>query len=227
MIADIYMGLIAYAGLMNKHTDLFAARFRRLFFYLSILLLVLLTGCATRPPVTLDDRAGQEIQLQQLTHWKLTGKLGVRVPGDNGSASLRWDNAAKNYSLDLSGPFGQGRMLITGKPGKVSLQQANEAPLIADSAEELILHVTGWTLPVAQLAYWVRGIPAPHQAITWRETNAMGQLASLEQAGWRIHYSQYAAVAYRKTSLYLPGKITAEYGDIRLTLIARQWQLDH
>lgn len=193
-----------------------------------VLLLSLLTACAHRVPQTIDDWSQHQTQVQKISHWSLIGKLGVRVPGDNGSATLRWHNLAKNYTLDLSGPFGQGRILISGKPGRVKLEQPGEAPLMADSAEALIYETTGWTLPVAQLSYWVRGIPAPQQSIAWLEKTPEGLLNTLEQAGWRIHYSNYSNVSVtQNNSVQLPGRVVAEYGDIRLTLIIRQWQLDN
>ena len=194
--------------------------------YFLLAMLLLLHGCAHQTTQPLPDWERHQAQIQQLSDWQITGKLGVRVPGDNGSANLRWENEAHNFRLDLSGPFGQGRLLITGKPGKVTLQQPGDAPLIADSAAALIYQVTGWTLPVEQLNFWVRGIPAPQQPISWIEKNDMGLVAALKQGGWHIHYSQYQRVNLNDiTSVQLPGRILAEYQDIRLTLIIRQWTL--
>lgn len=197
----------------------------RVFYGVAMGLLALLGGCAQQTAMPIDDWSQHQARIHKITHWHVTGKLGVKIPGDNGSANLRWQNATSNYSLDLSGPFGQGRLLITGKPGRVTLQQAGEAPLTADSAEELILQTTGWTLPVTQLAYWVRGVPAPYQPIVRMEHDDSGLLASLEQAGWHIQYANYSSTKLDKTSVQLPSRVTAEYGDIRLTLIIRQWQL--
>ncbi len=189
-------------------------------------LLTLLGGCAHRLPQPIDDWSSHEARVQKISHWQIIGKLGVRIPGDNGSANLRWQYDKRHYSLDLSGPFGQGRLLISGKPGRVTLQQPGEAPLMADSAEALIYQTTGWTLPVMQLAYWVRGVPAPHQPVVRMEQDESGLLAQLEQAGWLIQYQDYQSVPSGISHLQLPGRITASYGDVRLTLIIRQWQLD-
>lgn len=195
-------------------------------YVLALVLLILLSGCAHRPPQPIDDWSRHQTQVQKISQWQLTGKLGVRVPGDNGSANLRWQHIARDYMLDLSGPFGQGRMLINGSPKRVTLQQPGSAPLIADSAEALIYQTTGWTLPVAQLAYWVRGVPAPHQPIARMDHDESGLLAHLEQAGWHIHYQNYTTIPAKAAPVQLPGRVIAEYGDIRLTLIIRQWQLD-
>lgn len=188
--------------------------------------LLFFAGCAHRPaPQPTGDWSERQLQLEQLTRWEVAGKLGVRVPGDNGSATLRWRQVNADYTLDLSGPLGSGRVAITGKPGRVTLLQAGEEPVSATTAEELILYSTGWTIPVAQLTYWVRALPAPNEEIILYEKNAADQLTLLEQAGWRIRYSDYQTVRGGKHNVLLPNRVVAEYDDVRLTLVIREWQL--
>lgn len=197
----------------------------RAFFVPALALLLLLTGCASQPLLTSGSWNERQAQLEQINDWRLTGKLGVRIPGDNGSATLRWRQASHDYTIDLSGPLGSGRLLIEGQPGNVTLHQGGEPPLTARTAEELIFLSTNWTIPVTHLTWWVRALPAPRQKVTHWETNDQGHITTLEQAGWRLHYSQYQAVANPAGNLMMPGRIIAEYGDIRLTLIIRDWQL--
>lgn len=191
--------------------------------------LLLIAGCAhQRPPQPSGSWIERQHQLEHLDHWQVTGKLGVRIPGDNGSATLRWRQIQTNYTIDLSGPLGSGRVSISGKPGEVVLAQGNETPMAAATAEELIFASTGWTIPVTQLTYWIRALPAPDgQPVQRWQENELNQLALLEQAGWRLHYSQYQTVTSRHgdSQVILPGRIVAEYGDIRLTLVIRQWDL--
>lgn len=191
-----------------------------------LLLLLALSGCAQRaifaPP---PDLVAHQQKLQQITHWELNGKLGIRTPADSGSASLKWAQQAADYQINLSGPLGQKRMIITGKPGKVRLEQTGSNPLEARSAEALIKKAAGWTLPVAQLTYWVRGVPAPKQRITHLQQNESGLIAQLRQGGWLITYNNYKNYSHRNEAFSLPGKITAEHEDVRLILVIRDWQL--
>lgn len=193
-----------------------------------VVALLVLVGCVHQPQIPLGSWNERQAQLEKLSHWQVTGKLGVRVPGDSGSANLRWRQLDTHYTIDLSGPLGSGRVFIDGQPGEVSLQQAGEPPHTAATAEELIHYSTGWTIPVTQLIYWVRALPAPKQKVTHWEKNAEDQLTLLEQAGWRIQYSQYEAVtsAAGDESFLLPRRVVAEYGDARLTLVIREWALD-
>jgi outer membrane lipoprotein LolB len=116
-------------------------------------------------------------------------------------------------------------MIITGTPDKVRLEQSGEPAQEAKTAEALIKKSAGWTLPVAQLAYWVRGVPAPKLRITHLQQNQNGLIDQLTQGGWNITYSNYRDQDFNGTTLPLPGKITAEYKDVRLVLAIRTWHL--
>lgn len=116
-------------------------------------------------------------------------------------------------------------MIITGSPDKVRLEQTGEPAQEAKTAEALIKKTAGWTLPVAQLAYWVRGVPAPKLRITQLQQNENGLIDHLIQGGWDISYSNYRDHTFNGANLPLPGKITAEYQDVRLTLVIRTWHL--
>ncbi len=193
-----------------------------------LLLISLLTiiGCVHRGSLTPpQDVLEHQRQLQNIGDWQLTGKLGVRTSDESGSASLKWDQQATRYQINLSGPLGQKRMIITGEPGSVRLEQTGEPMQQAKTAEALIKKSVGWTLPVAQLAYWVRGVPAPKLRITHFQQNTNGLLDQLHQGGWIITYSNYRDHHYNGLTLPLPGKITAEYKDVRLILAIRNWQL--
>lgn len=195
----------------------------RLFFIASLLFF---SGCAhqgslTPPPDVLEHQR----QVQAINEWQLTGKLGIRTTNESGSASLKWAQQIANYQINLSGPLGQKRMIITGSPDKVRLEQTGEPIQEARTAEALIKKSVGWNLPVAQLAYWVRGLPAPRLRITQLEQNESGLIAQLIQGDWSISYSNYRDQTFNGAVLPLPGKITATYKDVRLVLVIRDWQL--
>ena len=193
---------------------------------LLIVSLLFFCGCAHQGSLTPpQDVMEHQRQVQSISDWQLAGKLGIRAPNDSGSASLKWVQKVANYQIKLSGPLGQKSMIITGTPAKVRLEQTGEPIQEAKTAEALIKKTAGWNLPVTQLAYWVRGVPAPKLRITQLTQNDTGLIAQLIQGGWRINYSSYRDHTFNGANLPLPGKITAEYKDIRLTLIIRDWQL--
>lgn len=183
---------------------------------------ILLGGCASAP-TSLDaiaDWDSYQQRLQQQEHWQLSAKLGVRSPSESGSAYLNWQQQSNSYRIHLSGPLGQGSVHINGSPEQVRLTRSGEPELSAASAEELLQQTLGWGAPIAQLKYWVRGLPAPNKS-SQQTHNAQGALAHLQQSGWSLEYSRYRTV----DGFLLPGKIIARQGELKLTLIIKDWAL--
>ncbi|MDO3386070.1 lipoprotein insertase outer membrane protein LolB [Gilvimarinus sp. SDUM040013] len=192
------------------------------------LALLALTHCAQVPPKLLDvDYSEQLPRLQQLDNWQLEGKLGIRLPDDNGSARLSWRQHGSEFHLSLAGPLGTGRVVIEGSEQQVTLTQSGEPPLIARDAETLLYQATGWQLPVGLLSYWVRGVPAPDHAVDQQSYTAAGALEQFQQAGWTLQIKRHQWV----DGLLLPGYVRAERpvntdDGIRVVLAIHQWELD-
>lgn len=182
--------------------------------------LLILAGCAPQPLRPVDSWEEHLARVAALETWYVSGQLGVRLPDNSGSTRLRWQQSQDDFRIDLSGPFGQGRTLIQGRPGAVTLQQGGEEPLQASSAEELLWLATEWQVPVEELRYWVRGIPSPEQPIQQLKRNREGLLAELQQGGWHLQYSNYTLVDNR---WHLPRRIVAQHEDARLTLVIHTW----
>lgn len=194
----------------------------------SLLIGLLLSGCAhkTPKPLLAEDWQEHTRQLAKLNKWQAIGKLAVKVPNDGGSMGVRWQQEPTQFNIDFSGPFGQNLLTINGDDKQVTLSEPNHAPIKAKTAEELIRRNTGWTIPVAQLAFWVRGLPDPTSRITKFQPNPQGLIETLEQSGWKISYSEYMSVTSGSETLAMPKRIVAEFKEVRLTLAIREWQLE-
>jgi outer membrane lipoprotein LolB len=189
---------------------------------------LIVSGCAhklPKAPSISEDWPKHQAQVEALKNWQAVGKLAVKVPNDGGSMSLRWQQEPKSFQIDFTGPFGQNILAIAGESDRVTLSEPGKDPITAKTAEELIRRNTGWTIPVAQLAYWVRGLPAPTAKVTHFTPNAQGLIGELEQLDWKVTYGDYLSVINGGETISMPGRITAEFKDIRLTLVIREWQL--
>ncbi|MBU2886082.1 lipoprotein insertase outer membrane protein LolB [Gilvimarinus agarilyticus] len=203
---------------------------------LIIAFLLCLTHCAPTPPKPqVDDAEHQRQRLAQLHDWQLQGKLGIRLPDDNGSARLSWRQSKTDVNLSLSGPLGRGRIVIEGNAQQVSLKQAGEPELVARDVESLLYQATGWQLPVSLLSDWVKGIPAPDTPRTELTYTPEGLLSSFEQSGWRLSFKRHQWV----DGFVLPGYVRADkiqteqapigndsadtQMDVRLVLSIHQW----
>lgn len=103
------------------------------------------------------------------------------------AGTLFWLQRQDYYDIRLSGPLGRGAARLTGRPGQVSLEVANQGRYEAPSPEALLEEQVGWKLPVSHLVWWVRGLPAP-ESKSRLSLNGDSRLATLEQDGWRVEY---------------------------------------
>lgn len=152
----------------------------------------------------------------ELSHWQLSGKLGIRSQQKTQSAYLNWQQCGEFFDIRLSGPLGQGGARLKGSGQAVTLQTADNTSSASDP-EQLLQQQLGWSMPISQLHYWVRGIPSPNQDYQRTPGND-----GFEQAGWHISYQRLQKVG----KLTLPAKAIASHPRLKLTLLLKNWQLD-
>ena len=200
--------------------------FRHLRHLIAFGLIALLAGCAGFGARESVEGHGSPAlwsehkqQLTQLDGWQINGKVGIRAPKDSGSATLFWLQRQDYYDIRLSGPLGRGAARLTGRPGKVSLEVANQGRYEAPSPDALLEEQLGWKLPVANLAWWVRGLPAPDSK-SRLTLDGDSRLANLEQDGWQVEYTTYT----EQNGYWLPERIKLHGTDLDVTLVIKAWQ---
>lgn len=186
------------------------------------LLLASLSGCAsfqdkTHPTVSWPEH---QAEISQLKAWVLRGKLGIKAPDSRHSASLHWQQDHAHYQIQLSGPLSQGKIRLSGTAEQLRLERSQLPTIETTQPETLLMQELGWLLPIKQIHFWVKGLPAPNIKIE-QQLLTDGVLTQLQQGGWTLQYSRYQ----NSKQHLLPGKIVMSKGQIRLTLIAKQWQL--
>ncbi|WP_407315058.1 lipoprotein insertase outer membrane protein LolB [Pseudomonas sp. nanlin1] len=189
-------------------------------------LIALLAGCAgfsSRESVQGQGDPQQwrqhKEQLSQLDGWQINGKVGIRAPKDSGSGTLFWLQRQDYYDIRLSGPLGRGAARLTGRPGHVSLEVANQGRYEAQSPEELLEEQLGWKLPVSHLVWWVRGLPAPDSK-SELTLDTDSRLSGLAQDGWTIEYLSYT----QQNGYWLPERMKLHGQQLDVTLVLKEWQ---
>ena len=132
----------------------------------------------------------RKAQLNRLPNWQANGNIAIHAKkGSGANASFSWQQIKTEYQLRLFGPFGTQSILLTGTPTQVTLLAHNQTYTSAN-AEQLLAQQLGLHLPVLQLYYWLRGLPAPQSRYTM-SLDAYNRLLKLRQSNWRINYLHY------------------------------------
>lgn len=184
-----------------------------------LLLSVLLTGCVKHHATS--DLIAENAAPEDIESWQINGKFSVKQPDEAVSANLSWRQSSPlRYDIALTGPLGQGSVMLSGYPDKVVFQDAHGDFETAYNAELLLYHHTGWSMPIESMYYWVRGLPDPHYKHQY-VLNDEGLYSHLKQHGWTIIYDSYQQV----DDYVLPRKMVLNYSDTHITLFFRTWQL--
>lgn len=187
---------------------------------------LLLAGCAGLGPQESVEGSGNaegwkthKARISHIDGWQISGKIGIRAPQDSGSGTLFWLQRQDYFDIRLSGPLGRGATRLTGRPDAVTLEVAGQGRFEAQSPEALVESQLGWQLPVSNLLWWVRGLPAPDSRS--RVTlDSNGRLATLQQDEWNVQYLGYE----EENGLTLPSRIKLEGRDLQITLVIKDWQ---
>ncbi|MFZ3022904.1 lipoprotein insertase outer membrane protein LolB [Pseudomonas sp.] len=188
--------------------------------------LALLSGCAgLTSHETLSGQGNpaqwqaHKAQASQLNGWQISGKVGIRSPRESGSATLFWLQRQDYFDIRLAGPMGRGAARLTGRPGAVSLDAANQGQFQAESAEALLQQQLGWSLPVAHLFWWIRGLPA-EDSKSRLTLDSESRLAKLEQDDWQVEYLSYV----EQNGYWLPERMKLHGANLDITLVIKDWQ---
>lgn len=120
-------------------------------------------------------------------NFKITGKIGVRTPQQNGSAFYGWNQQGDHFAIDLTGAMGIGQTSIRGVTGHVTLTSSKTGTIEAETPEELLYKATNWEAPITYLVSWINAQPAqPNAAIHLDDQN---RINAINEGGWSVNLS--------------------------------------
>lgn len=184
-----------------------------------------LGGCRT-VPVARDVGPGadapwpeQLARLERLDRFALSGRVAVAARGEGFSANLRYQQQPGISEMALDGPMGIGgmRLRLVGEELSVNTSRGQALDGVAARAE--IEERLGFPLPLAELRWWLLGIPAPGEAALVQD-EASGEIRGFEQHGWQVSVDTRAPAL----GFALPRRLTAQRDGARLRLAVDRWQ---
>lgn len=160
--------------------------------WLALLLILVMAGCATPPPIVPDAGQTSAAALSR------TGRFAVQVEELGGQqhavqGGFSWyDIGAGGLTLDLISPLGAALARVeVDADGSAVLIEANGTRTAAETADELVARVLGSPIPVDGLRYWLRGKLLAQPAAEVFERDAGGRPTRFTQGGWRVQITDF------------------------------------
>lgn len=162
---------------------------------------LLLSGCAhlqkTQNPhhYTIEAPAVRQAQLAKIKYWRAEGSFAVRETGKDKNAEMAdfvWNQFNnKNYRVRISSALGLYLVDIQYEFHVAKLWKNGTHVYTAKTPEALMQKALGWSLPMPQMKYWLKGEVAKNAGHAVTSFDKYGHLTNLHQSGWVIQFAQY------------------------------------
>lgn len=186
----------------------------------------LLTACAPpRPAAELPENKVMPVEQRKaktetVSSWELRGAMAAKNKNKGWSAAMNWRQEGPNaYQIRLMGPLGSGTVLIDKKGNTITYQDGPKK-ISSHNADELLVEQTGIRLPVNNLYYWVRGLPAPGP-VQAEHRDKYNHLVAMKQNGYTINFTKYTSVK----GIDLPSMIRLEGNGVMVKVVIQNWTI--
>ncbi|HVL01010.1 MAG TPA: lipoprotein insertase outer membrane protein LolB [Dongiaceae bacterium] len=165
--------------------------------------LVLLAGCSTlgEPPkfVPSDPEA--------MTEWQVEGSVKVKGEAGKEEAFITYKQVNGEYELQVrqDKPVGEPVAVVKGIEGEGA---ASEQITAKNPQAEKLAQSLQSTLPLNNMSYWLRALPATENAKVSKEEDELAA-NEIKDDGWKIQYNNYMQV----NSYLLPDQIEMQKDD--------------
>lgn len=153
--------------------------------------------------------------LYDMREWRMEGRVAITSPKDSWSAHIEWSHLPDSETIRLSGPLGQGAVVIELSGDVVKIDRGGGHVQTSNQPEQFINQQLGLFVPLQSLRFWAVGLPESGQA--FQETDD-----GFVQDGWLIAYKEM-----QKTGAeIMPHKMAVSNEYAKLKLIVDQWDLN-
>lgn len=182
----------------------------------AVCVVLLLSACASVSTVQEGFYSPEaRYHLYNLHHWNLEGRIAITAPNDSWSANIQWLHLPNSEVIRLSGPLGQGGVVIELKDGSVKLDRGGGNVQISNDPEQFVNQQLGMFVPIQSLRFWAVGLPEP-------EEDFQATVDGFVQDKWLITYKEFQDVLPET----LPHKMAVSNNHVKLKLIIDQWNLN-
>ena len=91
----------------------------------------------------------------------------------------------------------------------------------AATPEALLATRADLQLPISDLKYWIRSMPAPNSQYN-AKYDEFGHLVYLQQAGWQIRFEDFITVG----GVDVPQKIIMSHPGLTVRIVVKKWLIN-
>lgn len=178
--------------------------------------LLLLGGCSSTPRVALTPVT--VASSQEAKAWELKGKLLIRTHDDKVSANLYWLNAPDNSELRLTSMLGTTVLLLTQTADGATLEL--DGKTYSDpSPQRLLDGLSGFTLPIDALPFWITGQAMDGDSVEYDELNRPKTIISAD-GQWSIKIASWQT----QSGAWVPRMLDLKHHSASIKLQTNEWQ---
>ena len=94
-------------------------------------------------------------------HGPFSGRIALTNEKESLSLSINWKHRNKQDSIELSGPFGQGRTILKLSEEELIIDDGEKPLKFVGNVDDQIARYVGLNIPISALKYWVLGLVKP------------------------------------------------------------------
>ena len=144
----------------------------------------------------------------------MEGRLAISAPKDSWSANIEWQHQPGLEKIKLSGPLGQGAVLIELAGESVKIDRGGGNVQTSNQPKQFINHQLGMYVPLQSLRFWAIGLPESGH-------NYQKTADGFVQDGWLVAYKEMRKLGNET----MPYKLAVSDARVKLKLIVDQWDL--
>ena len=152
-------------------------------------------------------------KLSNIRKWTLKGSFSVTFPRpkthklDTQMARFQWQQNPdpQQYTIDMLASFDVAKLTIKSDTSGITLKKNDTPqPHTYASPEALTQAALGFTLPVSNLYFWIRGVVSPLTESSAPTVDHFQHLIHIQQGNWSVSFSHF---------------ITTKQGDLPLRIL--------
>lgn len=181
-----------------------------------------LSACSSVPltPQQSTHWDKHQAQLEAITEYKITGKIGYQSPEQRHSLNFQWTQKSDNSQLLLTTFLGQTVIKVTIDNGHTLIETGDGQTFEGSDPGRLMYSLTGLNLPIGYLNDWIKGLPTAADNFQLNELNTVEHLAKqIGQTNWHLRYNSYI----EKDNMLLPNSMKLTQLNTTIKIIASNW----